>query len=520
VYSETIYRSDGDRQTLLDRAAQAGAATVREPFDWANAQPRPGAVDFDGLDRLVGEAADRGLAVTPMIWNAPDWASTRPASGAKRGMYPPADPNVFGRFVAALVRRYGPGGTFWDDRDHAVPIRSWEIWNEPNFAYFWRPAPDPAAFARLLGASAIAIHSFDPRAEVIAGGLAPVPTARDYLHALLAAPGGRSFDTLAIHPYARTLVDVLRVLDTARADLDAAGLSDRGLAANEFGWATGGEPDPDVTVDEQCQAALIAGTLEALNAWRVRLGLRSAMQFMLYDRAAPSGARDLWALHTGLLRSDGSPKPAFDAYRTAARAIAAGDTGAASPAEACPDRTGAAGARPGSAPGAQPATAPGSPSSGHPVEAAGGRPARHPDGYAFATAAPDASPPRGAGPFDPRDPATALPVERWLTLRYRIEQPVARAGVVRALASVARLPIRLETTVVVRTGRRSWTSGPLAVELRTRRTAAIIVRVPLGARRAISHALRGRRHPRISLQVVGKTAFGPYQRSTLRIRPR
>ena len=36
------------------------------------------------------------------------------------------------------------------------------------------------------------------------------------------------------------------------------------------------------------------------------------------DVSAAPGARDHWGLHTGLLRQDGSPKPALEALRQAA----------------------------------------------------------------------------------------------------------------------------------------------------------------------------------------------------------
>jgi hypothetical protein len=31
-----------------------------------------------------------------------------------------------------------------------VPIADWQIWNEPNFSLFWKPAPDARRYLELL----------------------------------------------------------------------------------------------------------------------------------------------------------------------------------------------------------------------------------------------------------------------------------------------------------------------------------------------------------------------------------
>ena len=70
----------------------------------------------------------------------------------------PADPGPFAQFAGAAAARYAPLG-----------VHDWEIWNEPNGA-FWLPAPNPAAYVAWLRVMP-AIKAADPEATVISGGL-------------------------------------------------------------------------------------------------------------------------------------------------------------------------------------------------------------------------------------------------------------------------------------------------------------------------------------------------------------
>lgn len=65
-------------------------------------------------------------------------------------------------------------GSFW--RAHpklrAVPIRSWEIWNEPKFEIYWGGHPNAAAYAAMFRAVYPAIHAVDPHADIVTAGVA------------------------------------------------------------------------------------------------------------------------------------------------------------------------------------------------------------------------------------------------------------------------------------------------------------------------------------------------------------
>jgi hypothetical protein len=77
-------------------------------------------------------------------------------------------------------------------------------------------------------------------------------------------------------------------------------------------------------VSEEGQAALIRRTFTQLARYRGRLRLDGVFYFNWRDVTAPAGASDHWGLHTGLLREDGSPKPAMQALTNVTWSLTSG----------------------------------------------------------------------------------------------------------------------------------------------------------------------------------------------------
>jgi hypothetical protein len=102
------------------------------------------------------------------------------------------------------------------------------------------------------------------------------------------------------------------------------------LWLTEYGWSTGGDPSHRFHVSEAGQRRKLLRLTRALmlRRHRLRLRLRGIYCFALRD-APDQGERDSWwGWHTGPLRHDGTPKPAFDAYlRLAQRAPNASSAG-------------------------------------------------------------------------------------------------------------------------------------------------------------------------------------------------
>jgi hypothetical protein len=308
----------------LDLAVRAHAGLLRQTFDWADIERSPGRYDFVRYDALLAAAAARGLQVLPVLFNPPGWHSAGPPHPSRRGTFPPRHPADLGVFAAVVARRYGPGGSFWRRRPDltADPIRSWQVWNEPSLPVYWPTGPSPAAYARVLKATATAIRQVDPRATIVSAGLPQsrigVPFAR-YVEGLYRAGAASSFDVLAIHPYARDAAGVVAAVAEARQLMDRHG-DHSPIWVTEVGWASAG-PASDFTVGPRGQAERVRATLLALAARRRQLGLRGIVYFGLRDTPVYAGGKDFWGLHTGLLSLSDAPKPAFGAFRNSARQV-------------------------------------------------------------------------------------------------------------------------------------------------------------------------------------------------------
>lgn len=325
LVSEDVFAGDAAyRQRTLRRQARAGVGLLRQTFAWDEIERVEGRYDFSVHDEYVAAAAERGMAILPILFRPPTFHS-RAGPGEQEATHPPRSNEEFARFARALVRRYGPDGELWRERPDLprAPIRAWQVWNEPNLPVYWGGEPDAGEYGRMLAAVSEAVHAADAEAEVVTAGLPNsrlgIPFSR-YLADLLAATSERDFDVLAIHPYARTDDGVLEAVAGARRALDRAGRTERGVWLTEVGWATEGPRSP-FTVGRQAQARLVSSTLRRLAAERERLRVRGLVYFGWKDNPPYAGGKDFWGLHTGLLDIRSRPKPAYRAFRAAARAV-------------------------------------------------------------------------------------------------------------------------------------------------------------------------------------------------------
>lgn len=304
---------------------QSGIGLLRQTFTWSNIEPRRGEFDFSATDGFVASAARQRFAVLPVLFGPPAWASSRPTSGGRRGTYPPRRPADMGRFATALVGRYGPAGTFWSAHPDLprIPIRSWQVWNEPNLEVYWPTGPSPQAYARLLKTVGRAIHAADRGAEVVTAGL---PKSRlgmspeQFVRGLYWARAKSAFDTVAINPYAQTASGVVAILRRVRRVMNAAGDPRAGIRATELGWSDTG-PRGAFRLGPAGQARAIGSTIRALARERHRLSLRGFVYYGWRDLPVYAGGKDFWGLHTGLLDIRGDAKPALDAFAAAVHAI-------------------------------------------------------------------------------------------------------------------------------------------------------------------------------------------------------
>jgi len=291
--------------------------TVRVPIYWFEVEPRRGEYDFSGLDTTFEEAARVGAEVLPVVYGTPAWLEADPA----RPPLSTASLRAWRQFLARLVGRYGPSGELWSGRPKKAPVRSWQVWNEPNFPLFWRPRPSPAGYARLLHAAATAIRGADPGATIVAAGVAPVEIGIapwTFLRRLYRVPGvGKDFDVAALHPYAPYLAWVKQEIGLVRAAMAAAGDRRKPLQLTELGVASGGIFPSAFDKGPSGQAAFLRRALRLVARNRHRWHIVGVDWFAWQD----SGSADphcVFCEFAGLFDSNGEPKPAWNAFRSLA----------------------------------------------------------------------------------------------------------------------------------------------------------------------------------------------------------
>jgi hypothetical protein len=310
----------------LDDAVTLGARWVRADLAWDDIQPSgPTTWRWSKFDRVVAAATARNLTLLPILAYTPAWARPPGSHSDKAG---PAAPQQFAAFAKAAVERYAPRG-----------VHSWEIWNEPNIVDFWQPAPNPAAYVTLTRLTSAAIRSADGSATVVSGGLAPAPTSDgymsqlDFLRAFCALGGLDSVDAIGYHPYSYPVppgyvapwnawAQIATTSPSFETVLASYGASGKSVWLTEYGAPTNG-PGAGATssnynlngspdhVDEALQAQMVTDSVALAAASPVVGGLFwYSYQDLGTDRSTTEN-------FYGLRRYDGSPKPAYRAFRTA-----------------------------------------------------------------------------------------------------------------------------------------------------------------------------------------------------------
>jgi hypothetical protein len=314
--------------TALMRAARIDS--IRTWFNWGQVEAERGRYDWGAVDVTVATAARDRIGLLPFLFGEPRWAVTQDGypCGERCLTYAPASSatrEAYADFAAAAVRRYGPDGDFWDAHPElpSLPVRTWQIWNEQNSKFFYRPAADARSYAALLRIAASRIRSVDPDAEIVLGGMwsakdrpEGVIGSAHYLKHLYRVPGiEESFDAVAVHPYAKRLRDVFLQIDLLRKAARRAGDGGVGLWVTELGWASDGRRGEGLVKSEDQQARMLERAFNRLVHRRARYRLRGAYWYSWRDTERGK-AVCVWCAYSGLLSRHGTLKPAYEAMRT------------------------------------------------------------------------------------------------------------------------------------------------------------------------------------------------------------
>jgi hypothetical protein len=310
--------------TYIQRFTGDGVHTARVPAYWDRIEPyAPGGGGhtyyWDQLDQIALQLGQYNVRMILVLAHSPQWASANPNDG-NYSSYPPTNAADFAVFARAVASRYGPGGTFW--RAHPeLPERppiNYEIWNEENHAYYWRPAPDPAGYVRLYNAARAGIEYADPNAHVVVGGVVWNDDAQFIRGIYNAGGSGWSPDGIALHPYASTVIGT--VINMRRVYQTLASMGQRPpLYLSELGWvaADPGEYGATDTTQGPMADSTRAGVLSLLADISMRSDC-NFKSFVLYDVVEP---------HINLYGANAYPNLTGQALASATQRYSAYDDG-------------------------------------------------------------------------------------------------------------------------------------------------------------------------------------------------
>lgn len=302
---------------------KSGAKTVRWTFAWPRIERSQGQFDWSETDKLVGSLASRGIHVLPTLYGSPSWVTSpghAPPLGSKR------ERNAWKSFLREAVKRYGPGGNYWSVQyrvahagKSALPIRTWQIWNEPNLESHFAPHPSPSRYARLLKLSHSAIKDVDSGATVMFAGMPGYSNdinAWSFLRRVYGTHGARNaFDIAALHPYARNVKQMLGEVKRVRSVMRKHGDRRKPLSITEIGWGSAHPTRYGLTKGKKGQKRILKQAFRTLKQKRHHLHIKSVLWFNYRD--SPGGTKGCsFCNSAGLLKNNFHPKPSWRAFRS------------------------------------------------------------------------------------------------------------------------------------------------------------------------------------------------------------
>ena len=294
----------------------------REAFMWSTIEPREGQFNFAYYDHYMLVAGQHGVHIVGELVGTPKWAGRQPFSI-------PANPQPFAEFVAAVVARYGVGGTFWQSHPGLAgsAVTTFELWNEPYFSSGNAGHYNPGRYARLVKAASIAGHAVSPstnfliEAEMEAhlNGVwtwwvdamyKAVPDLNSYFQGVAVHDFGTDVKHLypirAGQPYPN--FGRLRRIQDLRAQFVSHDGGDKPFWILESGWSTCTTPGQGCVTQKQQAANLRTLARYIEGPWKAWV---QSLFFYRYKDSDPKTVQGAY----GLIQVNGKAKPALAVFK-------------------------------------------------------------------------------------------------------------------------------------------------------------------------------------------------------------
>ncbi|MDF2440655.1 MAG: hypothetical protein JWN98_1639 [Abditibacteriota bacterium] len=158
--------ADAEREVAL--MAALGFRACRFDYTWGNIQPERDVWKWETFDRIFGWMEKYRIVPLPIISYTTRWATTGDPNAEDWHQWHNAPPITadYARFARESARRYGR------------IAKHWEIWNEPDIA-FWLGTAEQ--YATMWDAAKTAIDEVQPEALVMNGGFSEVKRRPDFI---------------------------------------------------------------------------------------------------------------------------------------------------------------------------------------------------------------------------------------------------------------------------------------------------------------------------------------------------
>jgi hypothetical protein len=318
--------SEADQNEQWDLMASSGVETVRTVFNWADAQPggRGTEFNFEDTDDIVRRAALRNQDVLPIVFYAPPWARAY----RRRFTSPPKNRSDYVTYLAALVERYGPEGTFWTDHPELPkrPLRQWQIWNEPHLPAYWdAPENGPYGYLRnyplLLRSSYNIVKSLDPGAKIVLAGI--TQRAWEEIELLYQHAIKPYFDVAALQIFPQTVKRAVKATRFFRDAMKRRGDGRKPIYLTEITWpASKGKTQGIKYQRQETPRGMATKLTQMYRAMVLRRRALGVGKVFWYTWSSPYGRGGSIFNYAGLQRyAEGrfTAQPALGAYQRSAR---------------------------------------------------------------------------------------------------------------------------------------------------------------------------------------------------------